>query len=34
MSASAEMLQWVSPARDLPDAEVRVLLWVSVALVP
>lgn len=27
MSAAAELLEWVQPQRDLPDAEVRVLLW-------
>ena len=39
MSATAELLEWVSPARnlpdsevrDLPDSEVRVLLWLRQA---
>jgi hypothetical protein len=31
MSAAAELLQWVAPARDLPDAEVRVLVWLRQA---
>jgi hypothetical protein len=31
MSAAAELLEWVAPQRDLPDAEVRVLLWLRQA---